>query len=346
MVKLFSRFFPTPDFLSMKAVGLAITDTAIRFVEFDASSHRREVVQRGHVPLEKGVVERGLVNDPAKLAQALKKVQGLTGSSFVAAAIPDEKAYVYKVRVPISKDRKAIQNSVEATIEENAPLRLEQVTFDFDIVRTHKAVSAGEKEHLDIVVSVVPMNVVEMYISAFESAGFLPVSFELESHAVAKAVVAREEKETLIIIHIDDAKTALYIVSDGLVQFSSSVEHESDRSILIARSGSKLTDEMHSIQQELKKIYSYWNNQVLAEATSKKKEQKQIMKVIVSGEKAADDQVIDQIERISPVQVQRANVWTNAFSFEEYIPDIPLKDSLGFATAVGLALSASQDGRA
>ena len=38
------------------------------------------------------------------------------------------------------------------------------------------------------------------------------------------------------------------------------------------------------------------------------------------------------------IPVEIANVWVNAFDFEEIIPDMPRQDSLRFAAAVGLTL--------
>lgn len=340
MSNLFARFFPTPEFLSMKAVGLSITDTAIRFVEFDSGENRKEVVQKGEIEIPKGIVDKGVIVDSGKLSDLLKEVRDIVGTQFVAASIPDEKAYVYKTEVPASDDASAIRSAVEASIEQNAPLRLDQVTFDFDIIKRHS--TDTKKDHVDVAVSVVPTKVINIYIAALEDAGFVPTSFDLESRSIAHSVVKHGDKTVSIVVHIDDTKTALFVVSDKIVHFSSSVDLTLPKKQATETGDAVAPDVSQSVQvigTELKKVYDFWNNQTVAE----KAKDRDVKKVIVCGERAADPEVIKQIESVSPVQVEQANVWINAFSFDEYIPDIPLSESLGFAPAVGLALVASED---
>lgn len=328
MNSLFSKFFPTPAFLSMKAVGLSISDRAIRFVEFDSGENRKEVVQKGEVELPQGIIEKGVILDVAKLSEVLATVRSSVGTPFVAASIPDEKAYVYTTDLPKTDDANAMQSAVEASIEQNAPLKLEQVTFGFDVIE-----HSGENtktNHVDAVVSVVPTKVIDMYIAALEGAGFTPTSFEIESRAIAHAVIDPDDHETSIVVHVDDTKTALYVVQEKVVNFSSSLEIDLPKE-------SELSQNIEMIGAELKKVYDYWNAQVAAD----KEKGKEVKKIIICGERAANDALVKEFERVSPVQVEQANVWTNAFSFDEYIPDIPLSESLGFAPAVGLALMAS-----
>lgn len=317
-MKLFKRFFPTPDFLTLRSVGMSISDTHIKFVEFD-SGNKKKLVQKTSKKIPKGVVERGFIADPRKLTEALKEVRDMVHTPFVAVSVPDQKAYVYKTKVPASDNYKQLSTSVESTIEQNAPLSLDKVIFSFNVAKK-------EKNHFDVVVSVVPKIVIETYINVLQSAGFKPTTFELESNAVAKAVIPRNNHTAMIIMNVDDVKTAFYVISNNVVNFSLSTEHEDGG------------PNINVLRSDIKKIHNYW------ERDSKDSEERDpIRKTIVCGEKANDENLIKQIEEVSPVQVERANVWVNAFSFDDYIPSITLEESLGFAVSVGLALSVSED---
>ena len=91
---------------------------------------------------------------------------------------------------------------------------------------------------------------------------------------------------------------------------------------------------LSKLKDEIERHFRYWNNR-----TDKKgKKVPQIEKVILCG---GSSNVVGLREYLSgslKARAERANVWQNAFSFDDVIPDIVFSQSLGYATAIGLAL--------
>jgi Tfp pilus assembly PilM family ATPase len=56
-----------------------------------------------------------------------------------------------------------------------------------------------------------------------KTAGLTTVSFEIQAKAIARAVVASDSTETVMIVHLMNKKTGLYVVSSGVICFTSTI---------------------------------------------------------------------------------------------------------------------------
>ena len=163
--------------------------------------------------------------------------------------------------------------------------------------------------------SVAPRELVDAYLKVIRSAGLEVISFEIQPKAIARAISPVDCTDTQTIVHVMNNKYGIYIVSAGVVCFTSTNE--------------VVGFEDGFIQQELKKVFTYW---------SEHEPNKEIKKIIFTGKGA---ELIGRNPRISPdprVFVDVANVWRNAFSSDDYIPPISFEESLEYVIAAGLAL--------
>lgn len=348
MIRLsrFSALFPPPHFLQMRSVGFSLTDNSIRFIELSEYKTKKDIVKYGEEILPEGIMKEGYIEDREKLIPILKKIKERENISFITTSLPEEKTYLYKTRVPIAESEENLRNSVEFSIEDNVPLSLANVTFDYDIV------PSGSKDAIDVVVSVVPTKVVSTYSEVFTAAGMIPVSFELESHATAQAVVKRGDEKVVLVVNAESNKTGLYVVSNGVVHFASVVQHQKKTPAVKALTKkasqknkveeSKTKEEsffssqdIQILSDEIRKIYDYWNTHDIG---GDSEYAKKIEKITICGEGAGNVALVDKLSETCATAVDTANVWTNVFSFDEYVPEIKAVDSLRYATAVGLAL--------
>ena len=334
----FLRFFPTPTFLAMPSVGLSFSDTHIRFVEFvrKGFGHTIELGDYATVELPKGVVVDGDIREARALTDIILEMRKDFDFMYVRSALPEQKGYLYKTEVPFS-DEGDLRDGVGFSIEENVPLSISEAIFDYDVVRVdHK------KKIVEVVVTVFPSSVIQNYISVLESAQLTPLAFELEAHAVARALVSKEDSKTYIVVNQVEGKVGLYVVSNNVVHFTTTITlgHES-----IAGSGGafssqrklgkgsdnheKNISEVKLLQDEIAKLSGYWVSQGTGE---------EISAVILSGTDAFETTYQNALADSLQYPVRVGNVWENVFSFDEYIPDIPVKDALLYAAAVGLAL--------
>jgi Tfp pilus assembly PilM family ATPase len=87
-----------------------------------------------------------------------------------------------------------------------------------------------------------------------------------------------------------------------------------------------------SITDELSIRMHYWHTRDIDRAA------REIKKVIICGGSVNLRGLPEYLTEKLEVPVERAQVWSNAFSLERNIPPIDRRHSYGYATAIGLAL--------
>jgi len=319
--KSFFDYFPAPRFLKMSTVGLAFSDDAIRIIEFKGVNGSLSLGRFGEMALPIGSIKDGYIAEIPSLSRFLSEIKSRKNLSFVRASLPEEKGYVFTIRVP-DLSYKEIRSSIEYKMEENVPLSLSEIIFDFNIIPD----SRDENGTIEVAVSVLPEKVVTTYVDALHSADIEPVAFEIESQAIARAVVKKDEKGVYAIANISKHKVGLYIVNNGVVVFTSTL------SMLDREKGQSFEAFM---LEEMEKLFIFW--------TTRKgdniKQSEHIAHVKLVGDHPDMERLKVFLSAGLVVPAEIGNVWTNAFSFERHIPEISKRDSVRFAAAVGLALS-------
>jgi Tfp pilus assembly PilM family ATPase len=344
--KSFFDFFPTPRFLEMPAPGLALTDTGLKFVEFGSGPTGQRIKRYGGSALPKGLIEAGNIIDREGLVRALENFRKSFNLRYIRTSLPEERAYLFQTTIP-TVSQKELRTAVEATIEENVPLSVSEVIFDFVVLKEQDSVVSGTTA---VSVSVIPESLVMEYLSVFRSAGFMPLHFDVESQAVSKSVIGKDDESVSLIVNLNKTKAGLYIVSRGAVTFTSTIAMSAPGVSTLTpptyadASGKPLVSEdanilatypgLKMLAGEIEKVYMYWQTQ----ADRQNRRLVDIEKVILCGEEAGRDGVAHYLTQQLETKVELANVWRNAFSFDQYVPSISLKDSLFYAGAVGLAL--------
>jgi hypothetical protein len=182
------------------------------------------------------------------------------------------------------------------------------------------------KNKVKVAVSVIPSSIVTSYIDVFESAGVMPISFDVESQAVTRAVIARGDYTPQLIVNLGENKTGLYVVDGNVVQFSSTIGYG-------ARGETPFPD-MNDLRSELRKLMAFWNTRIDHQGIPEKK----IEKMIICGPAAKKQEFIDLLLKDIDLSYALPNVWANVFSFKKSVPEVSFENSLGYAAAIGLAL--------
>jgi Tfp pilus assembly PilM family ATPase len=274
--------------------------------------------------LPPGVVESGHIKDEKALIEAVSYLAKELQIHTVKASLPEERMYLFKTEVPVVDERQIRQN-IEFKLEENVPLAPADAVFFFDLIpKTAESVPAVDNF---VSVSVAPRELVNTYLNVLRSSGLTVVSFEIQAKAIARATVSRDLKETVMIIHIMNKKTGIYIVYEGVLCFTSTIPWGGE--LIRGKKVSDMSDDVFSLRREIERAYTYW---------SEYGEGQPIKSIIISGHDAT---LLSQISHISPnpnIPVEVANVWQNVFSGDHYIAPITFEDSLDYAIVAGLAL--------
>lgn len=350
--------FPPPKFLVPRAAGVDISDASIKWIALsDAPDGKRKVELWGQQTLPDGVVSSGTVNDEGKLIEALRAVRKqMPHIAGVHASLPEEAAFVFSMLVPAGSSRAEIVNLIEFEFEQRVPIPPSAAVYDFDLI------PRGEGEPQQIGVVVFPRDLAESYSRCFMAAGFLLLSLELEPHAIARASVpARQRSEVALLVDFGARRSGLAVLKCGVPIFTSTVD------IGVDQVDRALSEQLHLSQEELE---PWKNEQGLVPQNGQKAGAEALSGVAsaLGGEVAKlfnywDTRRNDSGERVTPVstvllvggganlkglgdyiagrvqaQVIRPDVWAKVCSFDEYIPPIPRRISLQYATAIGLAL--------
>jgi len=315
----------------MHTSGVAVSDKAVQFVRF-SDKKQPELEAFGEILLPKGIIETGSVKDSKKLTEVLSQLRQKHNLDLVEVSIPEEKSYLFKTTV-LGDNLREIKSNLDLQIQDNVPFKASEVVFDFSIIGQLKS------GHRDVVVSVLPRAVVEQYLAVFHEAGFTPISFQVESQAVAQAAVPYGNRKNVLVVNVQDKKAGFYIVTKQTVRFSSTFEIDNtdlginilDEKLIPKEEIPKIND-ISVLIREIKKIMTYWRTHDGAD------ESQAVQHIYLVGTIPEEIKTVDYISSNIPVAVEVSNVWQNAFSFEKTIPEMDRRDALRFSAAIGLAL--------
>ncbi|MEX0672605.1 MAG: pilus assembly protein PilM [Candidatus Paceibacterota bacterium] len=345
----FLHFFPAPTFLQMPTAGLDIADGEIRFIELREDRGVLGLQNYGMQKIANDVIEEGSIEKKEELVAALTKIREENGLKFVRVSLPEEKSYVFHTTVPYAANPDEMRDAISFTIEENVPLSAENVVFDYNVIG-RKSVKVSED--VDVAVSALPINVVEMYIDVIRSSGLRPMSLMVESQAIARSVVPKENPNSFLVINIDTETSVVYIVNNNTVHFTSAFPTKNAGSSVLTSStsitqeGELVDNKEDSISEEdtffsnaseilaeVKRVYDYWHSRGIGS-----QKDNQVKKFLICGDHALDKQFQKKLAETFSVDVETANVWINAMTFDESVPEIPVDEALRYAAAIGLAL--------
>ena len=356
---LFSRYFPTPKLLSPLSAGIDISDTSIKWIVIAPRKHGNEVISHGMESIPEGIVEKGTVLDGRVLAETLKTVkERMGGVTRAHAALPEEAAFVFSMHVPEQSAHDQIMSMIEFELENRVPLSPKDAVYDFNVIMEH---DEGLGEEIGVVVF--PRELSESYALVFESAGIELLSLELEARSIARAISSGlPDEPTTLSVDFGRERTGFAVLKRGIPIFTSTVEvggepmtralmeklslspeaaqiFKNDQG-LFADGGAKssgaepLIATASALSDEVAKHYHYWDTR----RNDKGEHMTPIGKILIVGGTANLRGLTDYLSSRVQAPTYLPNVWQNVCSFDDYIPPIDNKESLRYATAIGLAL--------
>ncbi|OHA85918.1 MAG: hypothetical protein A3A90_02425 [Candidatus Zambryskibacteria bacterium RIFCSPLOWO2_01_FULL_35_19] len=313
---LLSKYFPSPQFLKPPHIGISFSDSNIKAILFD-KTQKEPSLKSVIVPIEKGGIVEGKIVDIESVIKALSTVRSSFDSSFVFFAIPDELTFVFTTSVSVGPKSNPAE-SIAFVMEENVPLSLGEVIFDF--VPTEIIKSDLEYE-ASFVVSVCVKKEVEKLIEALQKVGFETLGCIHESQAIANAIVKKDFSDTLSIIHARENRVGIYLVKNNIVHFST------------LREASGATYKKQFLD-EYEKFLDYSLKYGIGQ-------NKSVKSVLICGEFQYTKEILEAINDSSKIDnnVTLSNVWSNVFEIDKHMPGIPYEKSLSFAGPIGGVLS-------
>jgi len=352
------RVFPPPSIVSFPCVGVDISDTSLKYIQFIRKhAHDQDLTLErwGDIEVPAGIVERGNVHDVGKLAAILREMKEVCGAHYVSISLPEERAYLFETSLPARTPTKEIRSLLEFRLEENVPLSPRDAYFDYQIVGTDEVNHATR-----VAVAVYAQSTINSYYEACREAEIVPLSFEIEAQAIARASIPRSLQDTYMIVDFGKTRMGVGIVHKGALMYTSTIEiaglqlsqdmqailgdvseaelttikntrgliHTTDNEVI----ATLLEKYAQSIADELSIRIHYWHTRDID------REAREIKKVIMCGGSTNLLGLPEFLTQKLEIPTERAQVWVNAFSFNTQVPPITRRYSYGYATAIGLAL--------
>jgi len=353
----FFRFFPPPHFLEMPAVGIDISDRTIRFAELKRGVGGFTLGTFGEVFIPPGIVVGGEVRKPDEVRKVLSELGKKHGFSFVRISLPEEKGYSLKIQIPKVK-HKEIYESLELQLEEYVPLSIHEAIFDYRVVTCG---AKNEDEVYNVGLSVMPQSIIQSYVNLFQGTELIPLSFEVEAHAIARAIIRKKDCGTLLILDIGATRTGLAVQSKGVITFTSTINvgghsltesaaralnlsfeeaqlRKEQQGLLVGKEDKlyqALIEHLSVLRDEINKHYTYIHSQenIIGKGGVG------IEKIVICGGEANVPGLANYLATTFKVDIEIANPWININSLKHYIPELSSNHALRYATALGLALN-------
>lgn len=354
MTKRKGKLFPTPAFLRMSSVGLDISDKSIKYIELAESKGSLRVLRYGEALVPPGVIVSGKIEDKKKMIEILKALKKKESLKFIRASLPEEQIYSFEIQVPSGKEE-SVREAIELSLEEHIPIKAQDATFDFEVIR-------NDGKNILASVSAAPISFVDSYVDIFESAGLIPLSFELEAGAIAMAIIPKGEKKYFMVVDFGQTRTGISIIGDETVKFTTSIDlggfalsrmieksvgvsfEEAEKlKVSVGLNSSTDNKEVYNailsgigvLRDEINKHYVYWQTHKDESGGVRSK----IDKIIFCGGNANLFGLVEYLESTLRTDVEIGNPWINIFDLKDEVPGIPRDEALSYTPALGLALA-------
>ena len=342
------------------AFGLDLSDLSIKIARLKKEREGIVLAGYGREEIPEGVIVNGEIKSEDSLVSAiqksLKSIKGLSlKTNQCVVSLPEVEAFVRVIQLPQMKE-KELGEAIKWETENYIPFPIDEVYFDWQIVQPIKQTSG----HCDVLVGALNKKLVDSYLAVLKKAGLQPLVFEIESIATARALI----KDTfsfnpLIIIDIGAKRSSFIIFSGRTIHFTSSLPIANDyfvqeisKHLKISREQAKEMKIQYGLSRE-KGIYEALQPAINELVGQIKKyidfcrehclpghyENKEVSKIVLCGGGANFAGLSDFLSQELKIAVEIGNPWINLLSKQpQDVPELPYELSIGYATALGLAL--------
>lgn len=368
------------EFLTLKprAFGLDISDLSLKIVELKKKRGVPSLSSFGEEKIRPGIIKKGEIEKEDDLVETIKaamdKVQGKRiKTKYVVTSLPEEKAFFQVIQMP-KIPPEDLKSAVIYEAENYIPLPIESVYLDFQVIPPlHDHLG-----HLDVLITAMPKQTIDSYVSSLKKAGLEPIALEVESLAIIRALIKNETTTTpVLLIDFGATRTSFIIFSGHSLRFTSSIAVSSENfteiisktlGVELAEAKKlkikygleekiklKIKDDRSKIKKERGKIFEALIPALVDLIQQIKKHLyyyqthaahehlppggKQVSKILLCGGGANLKGLPEFLSSELKLPVELGNPWINILpKGQKNISEFPQKEALRYATALGLAL--------
>ena len=210
------------NFLTLKpiAFGLDISDLSLKIVQLKKKGRFFDLTSFGETRIKPGIIERGEIKNEKMLAEEIKKaVKDIRGekikTKYVVISLPEEKAFLQVIQLPFMKEGEA-KKAVYFEAENYIPLPIDKVYLDSQIISYDT-----RAQKLNVLMVALPKTTIDPYINSLKAAGLRPLSLEIESMSISRALVKeRLTYRPLLLMDLGENRTGFSLFFDSSLRFT------------------------------------------------------------------------------------------------------------------------------
>jgi type IV pilus assembly protein PilM len=357
------------EFLSLKpeTFGLDVSDLSLKIIKLKKKREFLGLASFGEIGIKPGIIQEGVIRDEETLSQIIKEgISGVKGekikTKYAICSLPEEKAFLEVIQMPKMTETE-LEKAVYFEAENYIPLPIENVYFDSQIIPP----LYNHLDHFDVLIAALPKEIVDPYLSCLKKAGLRPKMLEIESIAVARALIKNGVSASpVLLIDLGATKTRVIIFSGYSVRFTFSIPvssqgfTESISRLLevdlataeslkikygLSARGTKegrevfeaLVPPLTDLIEQIKKYLYYYKTHASHEHLPPGR--KGVAKILLCGGGATLKGLVQFIAEELKIPTELGNPWINILPKPlKEVPELPFEKSLGYTTALGLAL--------
>lgn len=338
-------------------VGIDVGSKTVKFVQLKQNGKLTKLVGYGQVPVPENYIIEGIVAEPEKLSEVIKKyfndsTWGKVTAKRVSASLPESKIFTHLVTLP-QKPTKEMTEAVLWEASQTIPMAMTDLYLDWQVIGP----SDVEKEMFDVIYTAAPRAIVDSYVQLFTILGLEIETVETNLLSIVRAIVPQKKNSVAtLIIDIGGKSTNLAIV-DKYIRITGStllggdqltfrvaqalgideakaaksltVKNDKERALIRQALDSEITE----ITKEATRVINYFEE--------RSNNQRKVEKVLLCGGSAALPTLVDVFTEKLGIKTEIGNPWSNISIYP--IKSIPKEDVPGYTNAVGLALLGVED---
>lgn len=213
-------------FLSLKqeTFGLDINDLSLKIIKLKRKRKGFSLDSFNFAKIEPGIIEEGVIKNEDALSKiiktACKNVEGKKlNTKYVVASLPEEKSFLQIIQMPKMKEEE-LKTAIFFEAENYIPLPISEVYLDFQVIAPIK----NHLDHLNVLIVATPKKIVNSYVSCLKKAGLIPLALEVETEAIARALVKNETSASpIVLVDFGETNTDFIIFYGHSVCFTCSI---------------------------------------------------------------------------------------------------------------------------
>ena len=160
------------------------------------------------------------------------------------------------------------------------------------------------------------------------------VSFLTQNQALSKSLVNKNDINTYCIVNIEKKYIVVSIVASGVVLYTSTI----NKTLFDENLNTQRKEILEEVIKDIYRIIIFWISYTEENETYGLNKIKSII-ISSTHSNIIESDFINMMTDKLALQIDKPNVWVNAFDLNNEIPPIVKIESYQYATAIGLALS-------